>query len=407
MEKNLMSTNKKERWKFLLALALFVIPCVLRCYTGEMNAQDTTVFAFSYKYGFISRGLMGTLWQILDKILPFDLMNFQAIKTFSFLATIVFFVVLFIFYNTSLKIASQKEQRKIQYLICFLSVFIFPMFVTTECFGRLDVYLMIFTLICCVFLVKNKYEWLILPIVTICVIMHHGYVFMHLNIILVLLFYKILMNEEKRWKYIFIFGLTFLIASALFLYFEFFSHPEGEGIFEEIVTLAKALSMDGASYSESMVFHEILGLDVYELEEMCHAMNRNESPFFFTFFLIYPIIGIRFLVKLFQGKNVKEKWAYFAVAVGSLTILPQVILKVDFGRYVFATFFYYIAIVICLIAMKDKNVTEQLEESIAHVNKHIPAAKLLIVYPMIFMPFLDVHISYISYRLYTLLGVGM
>lgn len=405
MNKELTNVREEKRRKFLFSLALFVIPCVLRYFNGKMNAQNTTVFAFSYKYGFISRGLMGSVWQLLDKLLPFDLMNFNSIQLFSGIATIIFFVVLFMFYNTCLKLCDEKYCRRVEYLICFLSVFIFPMFVTVECFGRLDVYLMILTLICCILLVKDKWEWLIVPVVTICVIMHHGYVFMHFNIILVLLFYKILMHEKNRKKYIFIFVVTFFIASILFLYFEFFSHPEGEGIFDEIVSLSMALSMDGASYSESMVYHEILGLDVYELEELCHTMNRNESPFFAMFFCIYPIIGIYFLYNLFKGKSIKEKWAYFAVAVGSLTILPQVILKVDYGRYVFATFFYYITIVICLIVMKDKNVYEQLENTIEVVKNKIPATKLLIVYPMIFMPFLDVHISYISYRLYTLLGL--
>lgn len=405
MNKELTNVREEKRRKFLFSLALFVIPCVLRYFNGKMNAQNTTVFAFSYKYGFISRGLMGSVWQLLDKLLPFDLMNFNSIQLFSGIATIIFFVVLFMFYNTCLKLCDEKYCRRVEYLICFLSVFIFPMFVTVECFGRLDVYLMILTLICCILLVKDKWEWLIVPVVTICVIMHHGYVFMYFNIILVLLFYKILMHEKNRKKYIFIFVVTFFIASILFLYFEFFSHPEGEGIFDEIVSLSMALSMDGASYSESMVYHEILGLDVYELEELCHTMNRNESPFFSMFFCIYPIIGIYFLYNLFKGKSIKEKWAYFAVAVGSLTILPQVILKVDYGRYVFATFFYYITIVICLIVMKDKNVYEQLENTIEVVKNKIPATKLLIVYPMIFMPFLDVHISYISYRLYTLLGL--
>jgi len=394
-----------KRKKFLGLLVLFAVACGLRYFKSEMNAQNTTVFAFSYDYGFISRGLMGTIWQWLDKIIPWDLMNFQAIYIFSGIATFVFFIVLFAFYNTCLRRCDGCAERKIQYLICFLSVFIFPMFVTTECFGRLDVYLMILTIISCILLVKEKYEWLIVPSVTICMLFHHGYVFMHLNIILVLLFYKILMDEKNRKKHITIFASTFMIASVFFLYFEFFSHPEGEGIFEEIVALAKQLSMDGKSYSESMVFHEILGMDIYDLEEQCHIMNRNETPFFTMFFMIYPIIGISFLVKLVRGKNVRETWAYLAVALGSLTILPQVILKVDFGRYVFATFFYYITIVICLITMKDKCVSEQLDNTIEEVKEKLPLAKLLIVYPMLFMPFLDVHISYISYKLYTLLGL--
>lgn len=405
MSKKIKSTMAQKRWSFLLALALFAIPCMRRFFTGKMNAQNTTVFAFSYDYGFISRGLMGTIWQGLNDILPVDLINYEAIQTLSKWATFVFVIALLAFYNVCMKKCNEKNMRQMQYLCCFLSVFSFPNFVSNANFGRLDVYLMIFTIIGCILLVKEKWEWLLIPICTFCTVMHHGYVFLYLNIILVLLFYKIIMNDKKRKKYIVILCLTFLLPAVLFIYFEFFSHPTGENIYEEIVTLSKALARDGKSYSESMVNHEILGMDVFELEWPIHIMNYKETPFFLMLFMVYVVIGIGFLVRLVRGKNGKEKWAYIAVALGSVTVLPQIILKVDYGRYAYAIFFYYIAIVMCLMAMKDAHVIQQLEDSMKWAKDKIPAAKLLIVYPLIFMPFLDVSITDLTYEIYTLLGI--
>lgn len=394
MKRDFLDTREKRNIAFLFVMAIFAVICFVKYFDHSINAQDTTVFAFSYKYGFISRGLMGTLWLIMDYILPMNLMDFSSIYTFTKIVTVVWYIVLFWFYYVCLKKCDEKNEKNMKYLICFLSVFAFPFFATVQNFGRLDEYLMLLTVVCCILIVLEKHEWLIVPIVTICMIMHHGYVFMYLNIILVLFFYKILMNETKRKKYIVLFALTFISASVFFLYFEFFSHPQGEGIYEEIVTLAKSLSKSGYSFSESMVNHEILGLDVYEDEMIFHIINAYETPIAMCFYFPYVIIGIAFLVRLFKGKSVKEKWAYFAVAVGSLTLIPQIALKVDFGRYMFAGFFYYIAIVMCLIAMKDKHVIAQLEDSISRVKATLPAAKLLIAYPMMLMPFLDVPICW-------------
>ena len=393
MKFDFTSTREKRNRLFLCIMAVFAVVCWFKYFEHEINPQGTTVFAFSYKYGFISRGLLGTIWQFLDKILPFDIMNFESIYNFTFFLTIIYFLTFLWFFKTCLTLCEERNEKNMQYLACFLAVFSFPMFVTSENFGRTDEYLMIMTVICCILIVKERMEWLVVPLTTMCVVMHHGYVFMYLNIILVLFFYKILFNEKKRKKYIALFATTFLVGSAFFLYFEFFSHPEGENVYNEIVALSKQLAQDGESYSINMVMHEILGQDVFEYEMKYHIINYASIPVALVIYGPYLVIGISFLVSLFRGKSVKEKWAYFAVAVGSLTTLPQFILKVDYGRYLYAVFFYYIAIVMCLIAMKDKHVIKQLEDSISCLKSKIPMAKLLIVYPMLFMPFLDVQVG--------------
>lgn len=392
MRKDWLDARCKRNVIFILMMGIFAVFCVLKYFDHQINAQGTTVFAFSYKYGFISRGLLGTVWQVLDKILPYNLMCFDAIYLLSKIVTVVFFMVMLWFFYICISRCDIKDEKNMKYLCCFMAVFSFPMFVTWENFGRTDEYLMIITVFCLILIVLEKFEWLVIPLTSICVIMHHGYVFMYLNMILVLFFYKILMNEAKRKKYIILFTLTFVIGSIFFLYFEFFSHPEGEGIYEEIVALSMALAQDGQSYSVSMVDHEILGLDVYESEIVFHWLNWVSTPHALVIFSPYLYIGISFLINLFKGKTVKEKWCYLAVALGSLTTLPQFILKVDYGRYFFAVFFYYIAVVMCLMVLKDKHTIGQLEDTIATVKQKFPAPKLLIVYPILFMPFLDVEI---------------
>ena len=77
-------------------------------------------------------------------------------------------------------------------------------------------------------------------------------------------------------------------------------------------------------------------------------------------------------------------------------MVPDLILKVDYGRYAHFTFFYYIAIVLMLIALDDQRVIEAMKATKETVKKKLGIPYLLIAYPMIFMPFSDWYISDVS-----------
>ena len=94
-----------------------------------------------------------------------------------------------------------------------------------------------------------------------------------------------------------------------------------------------------------------------------HVANYIDTPIFLCFFFPYIFIAIHFFGHLLRGKTKKEKVAYSLVMLGAATVVPEMILKVDYGRYVYAVFFYYIAIVLCLIAMGDQVIAGQLEET--------------------------------------------
>lgn len=390
--KNTLNERKKSIRQFMIAATIFVVPFVLYYFTRTINAQDTSVFAFSYKYGFISRGLLGTIWQWLDGILPFTVMNFWGIYRLSQLVTIIYYLSLLLFYYIAQKYTPENDMRRVRYLIVLLSVFAYPMFLTWENFGRLDEYLMIITILSMVLIIIEKAEWLIIPMCIVAMLLHQGFVFLEGNIILVLLFYKWMMSKEHKKKYGCIFILTALSVSVLFIYFEFFGHVKDAGVYEEVVALAKSLSQDGMSFSESLLNHEILGQDVSELEWAFHGMNKWELPLNLLFYWPYVAIGVYFFGKMLKfGDSVEEKLAYLAVVVGAITVLPEVILKVDLGRYFFSVLFYYIGILICLIAMGDKKVAVHLENLQIWIKEKIPVPMLLIAYPIVLMPFLDIH----------------
>ncbi len=400
-------SEKKENRLFILLLAVFVVIMVYRFFSRELTDFNTTIYAFSYKYGFISRAFIGSAWSLLNQMIPYDLMEHLPIYRFNQIMTIIYIICFFAFYIVCLRRTARKNLHNMRYLIVFLTILAVPIFLCKVNFGRIDIFLFMITLASIILIIREKHEWLIVPLCALAMCIHHGFVFMNINIILVLLLYKAIMiqGKEKK-KYIILFVLTCVIASAFFLYFEFFSHVQDESVFQEVVQAAKDLSVTGKDYSEEMVNHEILGKGVFMDEWKYHVANYIDVPIFLVFFLPYLLIGIHFLKHLIGGKERKEQFVYLMVALGAFTVLPEMILKVDYGRYVFAVFFYYIAIVMSLIAMGDQTVAEQLEQTKLVVKQKIPFAIILLVYPMLFVPFYDIPISMIDDQLRIVLFNG-
>lgn len=380
---------------FYVGMILAAIICFAYYFEQQMNPQDTTVFAFSYKYGFISRGFMGTLLLLVNKISPVDAMSYHTVYQMSMAATILFFIMLFVLYAVLLYKVEEKQERTMQFFILILSILAFPEFLTLENFGRLDVYLAILMLACVIILLIEKAEWLVIPLCALATIIHQGFVFMNINIILVMLLYKAFRCQGKiRKKYLVIFGITFLTVSALFLYFELFSHMNGQEIYDEVVALAKKLSMDGESVNDSLLKHEILGEDVFAYEWGFHILNYEETPLFLLMFSPFILLGIGFFRRLCKALQTKEqKFIYGIVIAGAITVLPEAILKIDYGRYSYAILFYYILMVMILFAWRDNFVEVEAGNTYKRIRQKMDAPAMMILYLIMMVPFRDVRFN--------------
>lgn len=384
---------KKEDRSFFLALAAWLVFCWFRYFERTMEFYNTTLFALSYRYGFISRGFLGTMWELMDRLFTVSLMSYRAVYVFHIGVSILYEIVVLLFFAACYRTCKEHQKPMMRYLICFLAVFAYPMFLSEEMFGRLDVYLYILVLIGVICILREKWEWLVLPIGLVCILIHQGFVFINANIILVLLLYKAITSEQKRKKYVILFLSFFLLISAFFCYFEFFSHVNGTEIADEIVTNAKLLSEDGESYNETIVRHEILGEDVFLDEMKYHIYNYKDFPIFLILFAPYLAIGLHFFVKLIRSNRKWNRLNYLMILLGAATIIPQMILKVDYGRYMFTTLFYYILVVMVIFAMGDVRVALQLEDTKQAIKQRTTVPLVLLVYPVFLTPFYDVIIS--------------
>ncbi len=384
---------KNNNYIFFAVWGLFAFALFYNYFENKVHYINSTMFAFSYKYGFVSRGLLGSIYAAINKITPFDMMNYHWVLRFNQAVFIILMLVVLFFFIICVKKASVEVSDNVKYIIMFFTIFLVPMFSAHYNFGRIDEYCFMISLFAATLIILDKAVWLCIPLSALGVMFHQGNVFMYLNIILVLLIYRILSTTpDKRKKYIIIFALSFIVASVLFLYFELFSHFNGENIYEDIVNKAHLLC-ETEKIHDDVIDHEILGIDLTDREVDYHWMNAVQFPIYLIFISPYIVIAIMLFKALIKNSKEKvDKFKYIILAIGAVTILPDMLFKVDFGRWVFAVVAYYAVVILAVISMGDKNLITQINTLTTKVKNNIPGAILLLVYPIILQPLMDVSI---------------
>lgn len=390
--------KKKQISRFMWLLILLSCAIFFLDYDERVLPYNSTILAFSYKYGFISRGLAGTIYQWIDSILPVNMIDYAMVLRFTLIVTLAFYVLFFAFCYQCMKRCQEEYLGRFLYLILFYAVFVVSMFAYKRNFGRLDLYLMALTVIGTMCLIAKKAEWLIVPLSMISVMYHQGYVFMFYNILLALLVYRLLSEKEKKARiyYAVILLVSLIGCSALFLWFEFFSHTDGVRYVDEIIANAKAMTkpFNGMTYHDTLIDHEILGIDLSDVEYPYRVMNWIEIPFFIAIISPYIVLAVKLFRRILaraQGKTERLKYGFLAIAAG--TLLPLFLMKCDYARWVFALISYYCMIFLALVAMGDRIVAEELTGIFTEIKEKYPFAILLLLLPALLTPFWDVHIN--------------
>lgn len=89
--------------------------------------------------------------------------------------------------------------------------------------------------------------------------------------------------------------------------------------------------------------------------------------------------------------------------MGAGTLLPEMVLKTDYGRYMFALIFYYIACVLILLALGDEGATMRVKELTGFLRNNMTLSIFLIMYAFLFVPFRDFHISDVLEEFYDMI----
>jgi len=374
----------------MVALLILAVALFAYAYDGEVESYESSVLALSYKYGFLPRALVGTLYQWIGGLFPGGALSYSAVKIYVVISTLCVFALLFRIISVFVKHSDQENLMVVEPLCVLLVLFTIPQFVCSKNFGRPDLYLVLISAVVALIFVRQKHYVLLMPLSIVGMLVHEGYIFMLFNVLFVLLFCEAADHKEHRKKYLIYLGALVLINLVLLFYFELFSHSGN--FYDQIVQVAKALSLDG-DYHETLIQHEILGTDVSDGEVRYHKRAFIQLILAAIFmFPIFPMFRILWKGAFSVAEDFWQKAKYFFVFAGELATLPLFIFKLDFGRWVYCVILYFVLVFIVLMLRKDPGMMEGMSRINALRLSH-PEVVLIYPYLVLMVPFLDISIN--------------
>ena len=399
MQKILQDEKKRNMFLFLVIWGIITIGLFLRTFDWMANSYNTSILAISYKYGFTSRGLIGTIYQFLGNLVGVDIWNYFVALKFYVICTIVCYIAFAIMMLMFLNKTSIDNKKMQQYLILINTIFFITMFATEKNFGRIDMFMLVLTILAAYLIAIEKFVWLVVPLTAVCVMFHQGYVFMFYNVVLVLLFYRILTKEGKeRNKYIIVFALSLVICAILFFWFQVVYRGGAHDYFYEVREHATTMGVEGKPHDE-LLRAELLGVDLHDEELKYRLSNVIELIIFLVFFSPYIIFVGKVLIRTIKKQTeLSKKLIYLAVVLGPLTLLPDYIFKVDYGRWTFAVVTYFLLIFIFMYSINERDIIESVDEGLERIKNRV-YRPFIFVMPLLFVPFMDVAVTQFTDRL--------
>ena len=383
--------RKKDFRLFLVAFALFALfgTLIQLCFGwyGTSN-YVSTLLAFSYfKQGFMRRGLVGTLFDLLCRLVP-AAQSYRGAFWFMWGMNAAYFFSLLAFLRCILSRIADKAVYRGAY---FFSLICFAFLIPSACFqygalGRADLLQIALCLLQIYLIVKNRHVWLTVPFTAVNVLFHEGYVLMTFCAVLIVILYRSL-NTPQRKKYWLLFAahiLTLLVVTLLSLKGSG-SHGSPEA-YESARALAESLNSRG-----SIHWNLLAMMAGYRPEDApvindaaIVAKGLQELPFFLvTFIPAFLLFGRGFVQMFRQAKGKRLGTHITAMLLGPMLIGVEYVKFCDYGRYILWLVFYFLIVFLCFAAMDDEGAKGALQKAFGFSNGK---ALLVIAAMMVYQP---------------------
>lgn len=405
-----LGKNRKKDFRlFLLAFLLFVAYGLFFQFRRGWYSADcyvTTLLSMSYlKDGFFRRGLVGTLYDIVCRVIP-AAFGYKGAVWFMWGMNLVYYAALLVFVKWMLGKIEDNAVYKGAY---FFSMICFAFMVPTACYcsgalGRADLLQMAICLLQIGLLITQRAEWLTLPLTAVNVLFHEGYVIMTFCTVLIVLFYRTLYAGEKRGRYWLLLALNVIVCGIMALLSVMAAPAANAGNYERVYGVAESLSSAGKVHynliymmTGYMPENAPVILDAQFIET-----NLRELPVFLVCFIPALIVWFRGVLQLFKQAGKERVFMHIAaILLGPALIGVEYARYCDYGRYIFWLVFYFFTMFLSLAVMGDKGAKGALEKAYGFKNT---VAILVIALMMPYQPIPTCYFTKISHWLAPRLG---
>ena len=366
---------------YSIILKLLFIPTGL----SDLQGYQMGVLVFNYvDYGFIKRSLPGTIVKLISYIYP-NIYSYNSFYIIYTLLTIMFTIMLYLLIKTVLDKADNKLFVYQYGLIA--SAFLLISYWNVTLFGMPDIILLSLVILEVLLILKEKHEWLIIPITLICVLIHEGFACMQMPVTIVLLMWRYRNTKNKKYLWIWITHMMITLVVGVYLLKVV---PYTEELYNQSLTLSKQIG-------NGVYYPGILAQVLHMPSDM--ATQLNVDPNFEGYLKsgrrqIIPFLILCFPYVYTWIRSSNKRINTLSI-IGILLMVPMFILFCDYGRYFTYIIFYLLCLVLTLLYFEDKKI-EEFSNNCTQSRNQILEFKWLILWTIMINPLLCFHINFIT-----------
>ncbi|MBQ8298391.1 MAG: hypothetical protein IJX99_00700 [Clostridia bacterium] len=336
----------------------------------KMRSWVSTYYACNYSYGFIPRGFIGSVFNIVSKG---NISSLNA-HSFVFLATFILILLASILFGKLIRSIRKGPKRNMVIFLVIIYLFmpfsICYLFDKTN-FGRMDLYLYIITFIQILIIYKKPTlgkMMMCMALSVVGVMIHEAYALYIFPILFVILMYVLYKNEFNKKLIV---GMIFLLTAILIstIYFNFFVTTTMEDPNEFVNTLRETTDLKINDYCIKYQYY------MHTAEEqkgyfVDRLIKYNVFGLICTMILLLPInMYIYKVLKEAFSKYSKTKFGYVLILMQLAVVvyIPLFACTSDWGRWLVAAYNYLVALLIIILIQNDRIVFKEL----IRVNKFI------------------------------------
>lgn len=350
-EKKFFSLNSKKTKIYLAASVAFALLCL---FITERSDFELTQFYVNYQhFGFIQRGLFGTLMQLILG----DRFNADSLSI-----TVTVFQVIFISAVTVMLMLFVKKAKngKEKYIVFFLMlIFLVGPSNTRKALENINIFL---TLVSMYLLYKNKNTaWLTLPLTVICMLFHQVYAAIIFPMLFIAMVYRAFIDSDSHTlRNTSILVTTTLSVCILFFYMTFFNAASIDISYDEFYRILSTRSFNTLAINTNLINYVWLdhAHDHYRMIPNTITVSQKKNALI-AFVVNLPLLMIyvyAFVKSIKSEKSRFKKFAYVTAMLSVLAILAPFITDTDYGRW-FSQYIMHITVstaFLSVIQPKDK-----------------------------------------------------
>ena len=304
------------------------------------NGHDFAIMHYyvSYQeYGFLPRGLIGTVFQALLGYEIGEIELLMVLKPLFFL--LLGAVVAFIAWNYCK--TSDGFDKKLVFFISFAFIMSPGFAIFSECDNiyKIDLFFVSLAVLCMVLSIKNNHlVWLIPPICLLAMMVHHVFTCTIFPLLFIILLYRAFINSDGHsFRNISVLFITFFVVAGTFFYFSFAyqvpEHLEAESCIEVVEDRA------GEYLEVPERLFECIWVDKEgtHIEEMQNCISEKQIINAIFFIMVSSPLLYMFCYALSRSakmeKKILPKLAYLAMGLSVFVVFPPFITDTDYGRW--------------------------------------------------------------------------